>query len=86
MPIDLLCYARDSLRVTMKRRFEEGDVYFDALTQQWIEGTRRGLPRVAAAGVVKRAASRRPSGDAAGIAHVTLNDPTRRRAPSSANR
>ena len=41
MPIDLLCYARDSLRVTMKRRFAEGDSYFDALTRQWLEGTRR---------------------------------------------
>jgi putative proteasome-type protease len=41
MPIDLLCYARDSLRATMKRRFAEGDVYFDALTRQWLEGTRK---------------------------------------------
>jgi len=41
MPIDILCYARDSLQVTMRRRFEEGDVYFDALTQQWLEGTRK---------------------------------------------
>ncbi len=41
MPIDLLCYARDSLQVTMRRRFEEGDDYFDALTQQWLAGTRR---------------------------------------------
>jgi putative proteasome-type protease len=41
MPIDLLCYARDSLRVTMKRRFDEGDPYFEALTRQWFEGTRR---------------------------------------------
>jgi putative proteasome-type protease len=41
MPIDLLCYSRDSLQVTMRRRFEEDDVYFDALTQQWLEGTRR---------------------------------------------
>ena len=41
MPIDLLCYARDSLKVTMKRRFDEGDTYFEALTQQWIAGTRR---------------------------------------------
>ncbi len=30
MPIDLLCYARDSLRVTMRRRFDSGDPYFDA--------------------------------------------------------
>ena len=41
MPIDLLCYARDSLRVTMKRRFDEGDPYFDVLTKQWLDGTRR---------------------------------------------
>jgi putative proteasome-type protease len=41
MPIDLLCYARDSLQVTMRRRFDEGDVYFEALTRQWFEGTRK---------------------------------------------
>lgn len=41
MPIDLLCYARDSLQVTMQRRFDDGDPYFDALTRQWLEGTRQ---------------------------------------------
>jgi len=41
MPIDLLCYARDSLRVTMKRRFDVGDSYFDSLKQHWIAGTRK---------------------------------------------
>jgi putative proteasome-type protease len=41
MPIDLLCYANNSLQVTMQRRFEEGDPYFDALTQQWLAGTRQ---------------------------------------------
>jgi putative proteasome-type protease len=41
MPIDLLCYARDHLKVTMKRRFDEGDAYFDALTRQWLDGTRK---------------------------------------------
>jgi len=41
MPIDLLCYARDSLAVTMKRRFDEGDAYFVALTRQWLAGTRK---------------------------------------------
>jgi putative proteasome-type protease len=41
MPIDLLCYARDSLKVTMKRRFDSGDAYFESLKQQWIAGTRR---------------------------------------------
>jgi len=49
-------YARDSLQVTMKRRFEEGDVYFDALTRQWL-GHAESLPRVAATGVVKRGIS-----------------------------
>jgi putative proteasome-type protease len=41
MPIDLLCYARDSLNVTMKRRFDVGDAYFEALTRQWVAGTRK---------------------------------------------
>jgi putative proteasome-type protease len=41
MPIDLLCYERDSLKVTMKRRFDSGDAYFESLRQQWIAGTRR---------------------------------------------
>ena len=41
MPIDLLCYARDSLKVTMKRRFDTGDAYFELLKQQWIAGTRK---------------------------------------------
>jgi putative proteasome-type protease len=47
MPIDLLCYERDSLRVAMRRRFDAGDPYFRALTRQWLEGTRtvfRNLP------------------------------------------
>ena len=41
MPIDLLCYARNSLKVTMKRRFDIGDEYFESLKQHWIAGTRR---------------------------------------------
>jgi putative proteasome-type protease len=41
MPIDLLCYARDSLQVTMKRRFDTADTYFESLKQQWIAGTRK---------------------------------------------
>ncbi len=40
MPIDLLCYARNSLAVTRKRRFVSGDVYFEALKRQWVAGTR----------------------------------------------
>jgi putative proteasome-type protease len=41
MPIDLLCYARDSLNVTMQRRFDVGDPYFETLKQQWLAGTRQ---------------------------------------------
>ena len=41
MPIDLLCYARDALGVSMKRRFEVGDAYFESLKSQWVAGTRR---------------------------------------------
>ena len=41
MPIDLLCYARDRLAITMKRRFDVGDPYFESLKQQWVAGTRR---------------------------------------------
>ena len=41
MPIDLLCYACDSLKVTMKRRFDSGDPYFETLKAQWLAGTRK---------------------------------------------
>ena len=49
MPIDLLCYERDSLFVQKRRRFEEGDAYFTALSHEWGEGTRqvfRQLPEL----------------------------------------
>ena len=29
------------LQVAMKRRFDDGDTYFEALTAQWLAGTRR---------------------------------------------
>lgn len=41
MPIDLICYERDSLTVRMRRRFDEGDEYFTLLRKEWTEGTRR---------------------------------------------
>jgi putative proteasome-type protease len=49
MPIDLLCYEHDSLRVTKRCRFHEGDPYFTALSNEWSEGTRqvfRHLPEL----------------------------------------
>jgi len=41
MPIDMICYQRDSLEVHMRRRFDDGDPYFTSLHRSWSEGTRR---------------------------------------------
>jgi len=46
MPIDLICYKRDSLEVQMRRRFDEEDAYFRALSKQWREGTRQVFSRL----------------------------------------
>jgi putative proteasome-type protease len=46
MPIDLICYQRDSLEVRMRRCFDEGDPYFSALGKQWTEGTRQVFSRL----------------------------------------
>ena len=49
MPIDLVCYERDALRVTVRHRFAQGDAYFTTLSREWSEGVRtvfRGLPAV----------------------------------------
>jgi putative proteasome-type protease len=45
MPIDLICYERDSLEVRMRRRFDEEDAYFKALSKQWSEGLRQAFSR-----------------------------------------
>jgi len=41
MPIDLICYERDSLEVQMRRRFDDGDAYFTSLSREWSEGVRQ---------------------------------------------
>jgi len=49
MPIDLVCYERDSLDVRLRRRFDVADPYFTALSNDWSEGTRevfRELPEL----------------------------------------
>ncbi len=49
MPIDLICYERDSLALQKRRRFDDGDAYFAALSHAWSEGTRqvfRQLPEL----------------------------------------
>ena len=53
MPIDLICYERDSLEVTMRRRFDQGDPYFTALSKEWSEGTRARVPATARAAMVE---------------------------------
>jgi len=49
MPIDLVCYEKDSLVVRFRRRFDGGDPYFTSLSHDWSEGTRevfRELPEL----------------------------------------
>lgn len=46
MPIDLICYQRDSLAISMRRRFDEGDKYFTALSGQWSAGVREVFSRL----------------------------------------
>ena len=46
MPIDLICYERDSLEVRKRRRFDERDPYFSALSHEWSEGTRQVFRRL----------------------------------------
>lgn len=46
MPIDLICYQCDSFRIGMRRRFDEGDAYFTALSSQWSAGVRDVFSRL----------------------------------------
>jgi putative proteasome-type protease len=49
MPIDLVCYERDSLKIGLRRRFEAGDSYFSTLSSEWSRGVRdvfKKLPAV----------------------------------------
>lgn len=48
MPIDLICYERDSLEVQRRRRFDDEDPYFTAVSQAWGEGTRQVFSRLPA--------------------------------------
>jgi putative proteasome-type protease len=40
MPLDLICYERDTLVARKRRRFDPGDPYFASLSKQWSEGVR----------------------------------------------
>jgi putative proteasome-type protease len=41
LPIDLLVYQTDSLRVGMQRRIDEDDSYYQMVHRQWGEGLRQ---------------------------------------------
>ena len=41
MPIDLVCYERDSLEIRKRHRFDEGDAYFTQLSADWSAGVRK---------------------------------------------
>lgn len=41
LPIDIVSYARDSLRIGFQHKIGEDDPYFSALHRQWAEGIRR---------------------------------------------
>ena len=46
MPIDLMCYESGTFEVRKRRRFDEGDPYFAALSHEWSEGTRQVFRRL----------------------------------------
>ncbi|MEO7035972.1 MAG: peptidase [Polyangiaceae bacterium] len=49
MPIDLVQYTNDTLKLDRRRRFDPGDSHFASLSKNWSEGVRtvfRGLPDV----------------------------------------
>lgn len=48
LPIDLVSYQRDSLRVSHRRRFGEGDPYFLNLGRKWNEGLRQTFSHLSA--------------------------------------
>ena len=41
LPIDLVCYEADSLRINVRQRITEDDDYFSMIHRQWGEGLRR---------------------------------------------
>ncbi|MRR49651.1 MAG: peptidase [Rhodocyclaceae bacterium] len=43
LPVDLVCYERNSLHVGHSRRFDEHDPYMSNLRQKWSEGVRRAF-------------------------------------------
>lgn len=47
LPIDLMIYRRDALRVEHKRRIDENDSYYQMIRQTWSQGLRDTFARLA---------------------------------------
>jgi putative proteasome-type protease len=41
MPIDMACYEKDTLMLSMRKRFTHDDAYFTTLTRSWEEGVNK---------------------------------------------
>jgi putative proteasome-type protease len=41
LPVDLVVYEKDALRVTLRRRFADGDPYYGEISRYWSAGLRR---------------------------------------------
>ncbi|HEX9180832.1 MAG TPA: peptidase, partial [Burkholderiales bacterium] len=46
LPIDLMVYEKDTLRVGIHRRIKEHDPYFDMIHRQWGEGLKKVFGQV----------------------------------------
>jgi putative proteasome-type protease len=46
LPIDLACYERESLQLSLIHRFDEQDTYMQHLRQSWGEGVRRAFAQL----------------------------------------
>jgi len=41
LPLDLLCYARDSLKITQHRLIDNKEPYFASIRERWAEQLRK---------------------------------------------
>jgi putative proteasome-type protease len=46
LPIDLVCYQKNFLRITLSHRFDEQDPYMRSLRLAWAEGVRRAFAQL----------------------------------------
>jgi putative proteasome-type protease len=46
LPIDLMVYRRDALKVALNRRIKDDDVYFKGLRQSWSDALTRAYQAI----------------------------------------